>query len=169
VKWAPQETGVNHELDDTELERQLRRVAERVEPVPPALLQAAFDAYTWRTVDAELAELVFDSLADHEAAALVRGTEEGRLLSFETGDLTIEVEVTGAGPARQLIGQLMPAQPATIDIRRGQDTTRVTTDELGRFTVAGLRAGPVSLRCSAAAGPGEKAHGRTIVTDWVSI
>jgi hypothetical protein len=156
---------VNHELDETELEQQLRRVAERVDPVPDAVLRAAADAFTWRTVDAELAELVFDSLVDHDEDALVRGTEEGRLLSFETGHLTIEVEVSGAGAERRLIGQLVPAQRATIDIRHGGDATSVHSDELGRFTVTGLRAGPVSLRCGAGGGPGD----RVVVTDWVSI
>jgi hypothetical protein len=159
------ETGVNHELDDTELEQQLRRVAERVDPVPPAALRAALGAFAWRTVDAELAELVFDSLVDHDKMALVRGADEGRILSFETGDLTIEVEVTGAGPARRLIGQLVPAQRANIDVRHGGGETSVGADELGRFTVAPVSAGPISLRCGTAGEAGD----RVVVTDWVSI
>jgi hypothetical protein len=159
------ETGVNHELDDTELEQRLRWVAERVDPVPPAALLAAFGAFSWRTVDAELAELVFDSLADLDEVALVRGAGESRLLCFETGDLTIEVEVTGTGPARHLIGQLTPARRANIDIRHGGGQTSVAADELGRFTVAALNGGPIRLRC----GTGEEPGARAVVTDWIVI
>ena len=52
-----------HEPDD-ELEAELRRLAADREPVPAELVQAALDAFGWRDIDAELAELVYDSLVD---------------------------------------------------------------------------------------------------------
>lgn len=154
-----------HDEADDELERELRTVAAAIDPVPSILLRAAVDAFTWRTVDAELAELAFDSLVDQDEAALVRGAGQARLLSFETSDITIEVEVTEAGPSRRLIGQLAPGREANVDIRQAREVISVRTDELGRFTVDAVPAGPISLRCSTA----EQAGGRTIVTDWVSI
>ena len=150
---------------ETELEEELRRVAARFEPVPPVLLQAALDAYSWRTADAELAELVFDSLVDRDEAALVRGGDDGRMLSFHVGGLSIEVEVSGTGASRRLIGQLVPPQQAVVDIRYGGDVATLETDELGRFSSGTLRAGPVSLRCST----GEEANRRRVVTDWILI
>jgi len=154
---------VQDKLDDTELEERLRRVAARLDPVPPRLLRAAAESFTWRTVDADLAELVFDSLVDQDEAALVRGPEQGRLLCFETSDLTIEVEISGAAPARRLIGQLVPSGRAAVHVRQGDDVVTVDADELGRFSAGPLRAGPVSLRC------GGRPDRRPVVTDWVTI
>jgi hypothetical protein len=143
--------------EDLVLEEELRALAARLEPVPERLVQAAVDAYAWRTVDADLAELVFDSLADRQEAALVRGGQGERLLSFQASSLTIEVEVTATGTARRLIGQLVPPQRADV--------------EIGRFIADSLPAGPVSLRCAAPAGaPGAAGQIQPpVVTDWVPI
>jgi hypothetical protein len=156
---------VRDEPEDTELEEQLRQVAARFEPVPADLLRAAVGAYTWRTIDADLAELVFDSAVDHDGAALVRGSQQHRLLSFRAGGLTIDVEIAGTGSDRSLIGQLVPPQPAAVEIRQAADTLAVEADELGRFSAGPLRAGPICLRCSTDAQTG----GRAVVTDWVTI
>jgi hypothetical protein len=128
-------------------------------------VQAALDAYAWRTIDAELAELTFDSLADHEEAALVRGQQQERLLSFRASGLTIEVEVTGAGPARRLIGQLVPPQRAEVKIRHQDGVVTVATDEFGRFIADRMPAGPVSLRFGPTPGEGRPA----VVTEWIPI
>ncbi len=109
---------MHDEPDHARLEEELRGLAARLEPVPGRLVQAAVDAYAWRTVDADLAELVFDSLADQDEETLVRGRQQERLLSFRTSGLTIEVEVTAAGPSRRLIGQLVPPQRAEVEIRQ---------------------------------------------------
>src|SRR6266571_3664529 len=157
------EADVQDERDDTELEEGLRRLAARLDPVPTRLLHAAAESFTWRTIDADLAELVFDSLVDQDEAALVRGPEQVRLLSFETGDLAIEVEITGTESARSLIGQLVPPGRAAVEIRQGDDVVAADADELGRFSAGPLRAGPVSLRCST------RPEMRRVVTDWVTI
>ena len=58
---------------DATTEAELRALFARVDPVPPLLDDAARAAFTWRTVDAELAELMRDSAdASEEAALLVR-------------------------------------------------------------------------------------------------
>ena len=150
------------ESDDKELMEQLRQIAARLDPVPQRLLEAAVASYTWRTIDSDLAELVFDSLADDDVA-LVRGPEHARLLSFEASGLTIDVEVTGTGPDRRIIGQLAPPQRAAVEIRHGLDATGLDTDELGRFS-GPLRAGPFSLRCSTGTDPD-----RAVVTDWIAL
>ena len=156
---------MHDEPDDARLEEELRGLAARLEPVPDRLVQAAVDAYAWRTVDADLAELVFDSLADQDEAALVRGRQQERLLSFRTSGLTIEVEVTAAGASRRLIGQLVPPQRAEVEIRQQDEVVTLITDEFGRFIAESLPPGPVSLRC----GPAAEAHRSPVVTDWVPI
>jgi hypothetical protein len=156
---------VDDEPEDARLEEELRELAARLEPVPDRLVQAALDAYAWRTIDAELAELAFDSLADQDEAALVRGHQQERLLSFRASGLTIEVEVTAAGPARRLIGQLVPPQRAEVEIRRQDGVVRIATDEFGRFVADRMPAGPVSLRLGPAPGEGRSA----VVTEWIPI
>ena len=153
-----------HEPDD-ELEQKLRRLADDQEPVPAELIRAAVDAFAWRDIDAELAELVYDSLADSDEASLVRGSSGQRLVSFAAGDMTIDVEVTSAGPERTVMGQIAPPQPATVDIRCPKDTVTVEADELGRFRSGPLPHGPASLRLRPPSGD----EGPQIVTDWISL
>ena len=65
--------------------------------------------------DARPAELVPDaSLEDGAESSVVRGAPEWRQLSFRTSGLTIELEITGGGEYRRLMGQLIlrPDQPA---------------------------------------------------------
>jgi len=147
---------------DDELTDELRRLAARLDPVPPELLDAAAGAFTWRDIDAELAELVFDSLLDTDEASLVRGAPERRLVSFAGGGLTIDVEVTSAGPERTVMGQIVPPQRGVVDIRRRQETVSIEADELGRFRSGPLPPGPLSLRL-------RPAGGAPVVTDWLAL
>lgn len=150
---------------DDELEAELRRLAADREPVPGELLRAAVEAFAWRDIDAEIAELVYDSLLDSDEASLVRGPASQRLVSFAAGDLTIDVEVTGAGPGRTVIGQIAPQRRATVDIRYPGGTVTVEVDELGRFRSGPLPHGPASLRLRPV--PGQA--GPAVVTDWLSL
>jgi len=151
---------------DAELEDELRRVAEQLDPVPPRALESAVEGFTWRTIDADLAELAFDSSADSAgAAALVRGAAEPRSLTFRASDLSIDLEITCGPGACALVGQLVPAQPATLQIRHKDGTVTVEADELGRFSAQPLPAGPLSLRCRCGTGTARP----TVVTDWISI
>jgi hypothetical protein len=155
---------VNIEPGPDELEEALRRLAARLEPVPQPLLQAAADAFAWRDIDSELAGLEFDSLAEDENM-LVRGLRQQRLISFTADELTIEVEVTSTGSARAVLGQITPPRRATVDIRNAQGSVTVEADEWGRFQSGSLRAGPMSMCLSLAAG----APRHRVVTDWVTI
>jgi hypothetical protein len=156
---------MHNEPDDDQLEEALRRHAARLEPVPAGLLQAARDAFGWRDVDGDLAELVFDSLLDAGDAALVRGSPERRLISFQASGVGIDVEITIAAAGRALLGQIMPARRAAVEIRNPQGKVTVEADELGRFRSGPLPAGPMSLRLSLAA----DASGSPVVTDWLAI
>ena len=133
---------------DASTEAELRALFSRMDPVPPRLGDAARAALTWRTVDAELAELMRDSAdASEEAAALVRSGGGPRQLSFESPRLGIELEVSAAGErSRRVQGQLLPPAAAIVTIERpGEDGVTVQADELGRFVLEGLRAGAVRL------------------------
>jgi hypothetical protein len=153
------------ESHDIELEKELRQAALRFDPVPAALVQAAIEAFSWRDIDAELAELVFDSLVSDEEAALVRSSADRRLVSFRSDSLAIDLEVTGTRTGYGLIGQIVPPQPAAVDIRHGSEVITIGADDMGRFASGPLPGGPVSLRVMLAAEPAEPA----VVTDWFSL
>ncbi|MBO0816012.1 MAG: hypothetical protein J2P30_12845 [Actinobacteria bacterium] len=150
---------------DDELEAELRRLAAEREPVPAQLHQAAVEAFSWRDIDAEIAELVYDSLLDADAASLVRGPAGQRLVSFAAGEVTIDLEVTSAGPGRTVMGQIDPPQRATVDIRHPQGTVTVEADDLGRFQSGPLPPGPASLRLR----PPPGAAGPAVITDWIAL
>ncbi|MET7571462.1 hypothetical protein ABZT04_23590 [Streptomyces sp. NPDC005492] len=144
------------EFDDGLLEEELRQAAAILDPVPVELRQLALDAYALYDLDARLAELTFDSLVD---AIPVRGVMDmPRMLTFTAGDLTVDVEVTSEG----LIGQVMPPQPAGIEVLTGPQALRPTAlmaDGLGRFTSDVPPTGPFALRL--------RAGGEVVVTEWL--
>jgi len=138
----------------------LRSVIERADPVPPAVVEAARAAYTWRTLDAELAELTADSAM---AGAGVRSSSAPRLLTFEGPGVEVEVEIAESGSTRRLSGQLVPIGPAQVTVRWSGGSREVAADDLGRFAVEAVPAGSVSLlvlRAGAA---------QPIVTSWISV
>ncbi|MYX43709.1 hypothetical protein GTW59_21985 [Streptomyces sp. SID89] len=142
------------EFDDAVLEEELRQAAAVLDPVPAHLCQLAVEAYALHDLDARVAELTFDSLLD---AAPVRGAlESPRMLTFQAGELTVDVEVTGDG----LLGQLLPPQPAAIEVLHGlRPSARLTADDLGRFAGDAPPTGPFALRLRTGAD--------TVVTEWL--
>jgi len=154
--------------DEQTLERDLRLAVERFDPVPAYLIERATAMFTWRTIDAELPELVFDSPAAAEPLG-VRGDGEPRILTFrltpiikpESPTKVVELEIGGEGATRDLLGRVSPAGPDHIDIDRGTATVTVATDDRGRFAARDLIPGPLRIRCV-------YPDGSDIVTDWIS-
>ena len=123
-------------MRDEELGEVLRTTLADADPVPAAELAAASAALGWRDLDARLATLTADSLGA-EALAAVRG-DEPRLLSFATGDVAIDLEVTTGPGGVSLLGQLVPAVPARILVEYAGGSRDAGADERGRFGVRGL-------------------------------
>lgn len=142
---------------------QLRELGQAADPVPAEVTFAAKGSFAWRRIDAELAELTFDSLLEDAASAGVRSEATIRLVTFSAEGVSVEVEITETGDHRRLIGQLVPPQTARVEIRAASGSSEVEADELGRFTVDGLAAGPASLRCQL------DATGRVVETGWVVL
>lgn len=138
---APADEGLDE--DDAALLTELRAVAGRAEPVPDDLAEMARGLLSWRDPDAAVAELVADS---RQLAGSVRGDDD-LVLHFRTGDTEIVIQLTTAGPgALRLVGQVEPASPGTIRVRRFGEQFEVDADDLGRFVADGLGPGPLSLR-----------------------
>jgi hypothetical protein len=141
----------------------LRRLVARYDPPPDHVRAAAHAAFTWRTIDEELAGLAYDSLAQTAAASGVRSGDT-RTLGFENDGRGVEVEVVEQGDQRQIVGQLLPPGPGHVEIRCGRPelVVDVTTDDLGRFEATDLPSGPIRLRCT----PDD---GTAMSTTWISI
>ncbi len=144
-----------------ELLSRLTLLAARLDPVPGHVVEAAKASRTWQTIDAELAELVYDSVQSDELAG-VRGSGDARQLTFEAPGVTVEVEIGTV--SRRLQGQLVPPQEADVEVRHPGGAVTVRSDELGHFSCEGVPRGPVSLRCRVAGRAGPTAH-----TDWVVL
>ena len=149
---------------DDKLLQDLARTVARTDPVPPSVLAAARATFTWRTIDAELAALSYDSVLDERPLAGIRGAATERVLTFEASGVSIEVEVREDGQRRSIIAQLVPPQQADVALDHRDGTASVVADELGRFAVDDIPAGPVRLRVRNA-GPAAVA----VHTEWLPL
>lgn len=115
-----------------------------------------------RSVDDEPASLVYDSSLDVGLLASVRsGAATTRQMTFQGRDLLLELEVSGPG---HLVGQVVPPQPAVVELRHRGGTTKVEADLLGCFELPHVPDGPVSLRCR----PSDT-HVQPVATSWITL
>jgi hypothetical protein len=147
-------------LNDDELLEALRQAVAARNAVPAEFIAAARNAFAWHNIDAELAQLTYDSMRDAEPALSTR-TEAAsiRALTFTSGHLTIELEVG----TQSLVGQIVPAQSAviTVQLTTGSETD-TRADEIGCFSIAPIPAGQFRLRCRTGAGV-------ETVTGWITL
>lgn len=145
-------------MTEDELMDELRRAAAQADPVPDLVLRQARAALTTRDLDAELAELAFDS---ELAAAAVRGTEDVRLLSFESAQVSVELQVESENGAVSLRGLVTGATGDAVVEVAGESHPR-PIDAEGWFTASGLPGGPTRVKVTAA-------DGTTVTTGWTSL
>jgi len=134
--------------DDDELLEALRDALRAREAVPEEFIEAGKSAFAWHNIDAELAQLTYDSSRDAEYELSVRAEDASiRALAFTSAHLTIELEVT----EDSLLGQIIPAQAGMIKIqpRTGAETS-VSADEIGCFSVRPIPSGAFRLHCRTA-------------------
>ena len=148
---------MNDWSDDDALMAALSEAVAESDAVTDRRREAAQAAFTWRSVDAELMELLHDSAL--EAGAAVRGAADtGRLLSFGRSELTIELEV-GAGA---VTGQVLPAQDATVTLQAtGAEDRTVAADGAGFFRIEQVGSGPVRFVVTTSE--------TTLTTVWVTL
>ncbi len=146
--------------DDEELLAALREALRARESVPPEFVEAAKNAFAWHNIDAELAQLPYDSSRDSDYEPSVRAEAASiRALTFTSAHLTIELEVT----RDSLLGQIIPAQAGVIKIQpRDGAETEFPGDEIGCFSVRPIPTGPFRLRCRTAAG-------LDVLTGWITL
>jgi hypothetical protein len=146
--------------DDDQLLAALREAIAAQQAVPARLVESAKGAYAWHNVDAELAQLTYDSSRDRDRTAVVRSeTASIRALTFTSSRLVIDLEVT----REALLGQVVPPRRGTIEAETQTGTaTTEPIDELGCFSVEPVPASPFRLhvRCE---------DGTDLVTSWITL
>jgi hypothetical protein len=153
----PTALGSGSILNDDDLIVELGRALDAADPVPEKVLEGARAAFTWRNIDTELAQIVFDSAQELSG---VRSEDVERQLTFQAPGVEIEVMLIENGN-RRLVGQLIPPTETAVELVAGDDIQSSLSDRLGRFSFDDLSPGPVRL--VVLGGDGE----RLVQTDWV--
>jgi hypothetical protein len=146
--------------DDEELLAALREAVSARQAVPEEFVEAGKSAFAWHSIDAELAQLTYDSTHSADLTALTR-TESAsiRALTFTSKRAHIELEVVESS----LVGQILPVQQATIEVQARDDAEQaITTDETGCFSIHPIPRGPFRLRCRLTVGS-------DILTSWITL
>ena len=146
--------------DDDQLLAVLKESLQAQWDVPAGFTEAGHSAYAWRNIDAELAELTYDSMQDHAPSPGVRSeTASIRALTFTSDHLSIEIEVN----EDSLLCQLVPTDEATIELQtRAGVVDRIEADEVGCFPIRPIPSAPFRLRC-------QTTDGATVVTGWIIL
>lgn len=146
--------------NDEQLLEALRDAMRARRAVPAELIEAAESAYAWHNIDAELAQLTYDSAHDDARNASTRSeTASIRALTFTSASLSIELEVSG----HSLLGQISPPGNGVMETQTSAGgVTSVPVDEIGCFFIDPKPAGAFRLRCRVQ-------DAADVVTGWITL
>ena len=125
-------------------------------PQTGLIIANAQDAFSYSSMEDELARLVYDSMLQGDPIGSVRAADTSRMVIFECEAMTLEMEIRG----RDIVGQIGPPGPATVIVEASEAAMiEVHADELGCFTARlDNPTGPLRFRVSR---PGSSA-----ITEW---
>ncbi|HET9779556.1 MAG TPA: hypothetical protein VFP81_09765 [Propionibacteriaceae bacterium] len=145
--------------DDDQLLAALREAMREREAVPAWFVETGKNAYAWHNIDAELAQLTYDSHSDERMATATRSeTASIRALTFSSAQRSIELEVT----EDSLLGQIIPPMAGTLEIDTTAGTMTTTVDELGLFAVEPKPDSSFRLRW-------RTPDGADVITGWITV
>jgi hypothetical protein len=102
---------VREDWDDEQLLAALGEAIKARAAVPSWFVQTGKNAYAWHNIDAELAQLTYDSRTDADAMAVAwLVTASIRALTFTSAHLSFELEVGGCS----LLCQVCPPQAGSL-------------------------------------------------------
>jgi len=149
---------------DEELLDALRQAFAARRAVPPEFVQAGQNAFAWHNIDADLAQLTYDSTDRTEELVATRAQEEAaiRVLTFTCAQAGLQIELEVQEDA--LAGQILPMQSAAIELQTKTGTQQpISADEVGCFWISPIPSEDFRLRCRPVAGNSE------VVTVWISL
>jgi hypothetical protein len=145
--------------DDDQLLAALGEAMKARREVPEWFVETGKNAYAWHNIDAELAQLTYDSSRDHDTVGAVRSEAASiRALTFTSGQLSIELEV-GEG---SLLGQVIPPRAGTLEVHTTAGVTSSPVDEIGCFAITPIPTSPFRLRCC-------MEDGADVLTGWITL
>ena len=147
--------------DDEELLAALGEALKAREAVPEWFVETGKNAYAWHNIDAELAQLTYDSDSDQDRDLVVAVRSETasiRALTFTSTRLSIELEVGES----TLLGQFIPPRAGTLEVHTTAGVTSWPVDDIGCFVVEPIPASPFRLRCRAE-------DGVDVLTGWITL
>jgi len=145
--------------DDDELLEALGEALRAREQVPEWFVETGKNAYAWHNIDAELAQLTYDSSRDQDAVSAVRSeTASIRALTFTSAQLSVELEVTTGS----LVGQIIPPRAGTLEVHTTAGVASSLMDEIGCFAVTPIPNSPFRLRC-------RTEDGTDVLTGWITL
>ena len=150
---------MHDDWDDEHLLAALGEAMRAREAVPSWFAETGKSAYAWHNIDAELAQLTYDSSHDTVGAAVTRAEAASiRSLTFTSPHLSLELEVTGSS----LLGQVIPPRAGTLEAHTRAGVTTSAVDEIGCFAVDPIPASPFRLRY-------RTPDGTDVLTGWITL
>ena len=145
--------------DDDKLLAALREAMSARDAVPDWFVETGKNAYAWHNIDAELAQLTYDSDSDQRMAAVTRSEPASiRALTFTSDHLSLELEVT----EDSLLGQIIPPRAGTLEVHTKAGVMTTSVDEIGCFAVDPKPDNSFRLRC-------RTAEGTDVLTGWINL
>ena len=148
-------------VGDEQLLAALGEAMRARQAVPEWFVEAGKNAYAWHNIDAELAQLTYDSDSDSargHVAAVRSETASIRALTFTSTRLSIELEVAESS----LLGQIIPVRAGTLEVHTTAGVTNSPVDEIGCFVVDPIPSSPFRLRC-------RTEDGTDVLTGWITL
>lgn len=127
---------------DEEIFEMLGSGLSQSDPAPTTISEFARALFTWRDVDAELAEMTYDSV-DESLPSGVRSTATARMVSFHVEGWTIDLEYDPI--AAHVVGRVSPDSRFKVELHMGGARIASESDASGRFAFEEVQGGPVSL------------------------
>ena len=150
---------MRNDWDDEQLLGALGEAIRARQAVPSWFVEMGKNAYAWHNIDAELAQLTYDSQAETKEPAFVRSEAASiRALTFTSAHLSIELEVG----KDSLLGQVIPPQAGTLETYTRTGLATLPVDESGYFAVEPIPAGSFRLRF-------HTSGGADVVTGWITL
>jgi hypothetical protein len=145
--------------DDDELLAALREARRARRAVPEWFVETGKNAYAWHNIDAELAQLTYDSSHDRNRRAVMRSEAASiRALTFTSPRLSIELEVNESS----LVGQIIPPRAGMLEVHTTAGVISSPVDEIGCFVVDPIPSSPFRLRC-------RTDDGADVLTGWITL
>ena len=153
------EEGLAALRDDDKLLAALREALSASDAVPTWFVETGKNAYAWHNIDAELAQLTYDSFSDQRMATATRSeTASIRALTFTSANLSMELEVS----EDSLLGQIIPPRAGMLEIHTKTGVITTSVDEIGCFAVEPKPDTSFRLRCRIA-------DGTDVLTGWINL